>query len=263
MFELAIAQLASIAIDTAGEFYAITLSGDIYTVDLSNGSYSFVVDAVGSYSGITFHPVSNELWATSRALVPPNRDAVFKVDLISGDTTIVGHTGLGKLTNAIVFDENGNIYGLIGTESEVSDFVSISPANGAGTIIGSVGFNHILGLAYAETGVTSVEGENEEDIIPEEYVLKQNYPNPFNPATKIEFSLPVASEVKLTIYNLLGQELLRLIDGERNAGTHSVQWNAEDANGQSLSSGIYFYELKASGINGNNFQQIKKMILLK
>jgi len=263
LFNLGITQPVAIAFDTAGVFYAITLSGDVYTVDLSNGSDSLIVNAVGSYSGITFHPVTNELWATSRALVPPNRDAVFKVDLITGDTTIVGHTGLGKLTNALVFDENGNLFGLIGTESELNDFVSINPANGVGTIIGSVGFNHILGLAYAETGVTSVEGENEGEIIPAEYVLKQNYPNPFNPTTKIEFSLPVVSEVKLTIYNLLGQEMVRLIEGERNAGTHSVQWNASDANGTKLSSGIYFYELRAAGTNGNNFQQIKKMILLK
>jgi hypothetical protein len=101
------------------------------------------------------------------------------------------------------------------------------------------------------------------ELVPAQYSLEQNYPNPFNPTTKIEFSLPVVSEVKLTIYNLLGQEIVRLIEGERNAGTHSVQWNVSDANGARLSSGIYFYELKAEGMNGNNFQQIKKMILLK
>ncbi|HLG32297.1 MAG TPA: FlgD immunoglobulin-like domain containing protein, partial [Ignavibacteriaceae bacterium] len=94
-------------------------------------------------------------------------------------------------------------------------------------------------------------------------VLKQNYPNPFNPATRIEYSLPVSSEVKLVVYNLLGQEVATLINEEQSAGSHSIQWNASDANGTRLSSGIYFYELKAAGTNGNNFQQVKKMILLK
>jgi hypothetical protein len=183
--------------------------------------------------------------------------------LTTGDTTFVGHTGLGKRTNALIFDENENLYGLIGSDGELSDFVNINTANGIGTIIGSVGFNHILGLAYAETEVTSVDGENEGDIIPAEYVLKQNYPNPFNPTTSIEFSLPVASTVQLVVYNILGQQVATLINEQRSSGNHSVLWNATDSNGMKLSSGIYFYELRAAGTNGNNFQQIKKMILLK
>ena len=263
LFTLDLQQMASIAFDTTGILYGMLRTGELYTIDLVNGTYFLVFDAVSIYSGIAFNPMTNELWASSASIVGPNVDAIFKVDLTTGDTTIVGHTGLGKRTNALIFDENGNLYGLIGTESELNDFVSINPANGVGTIIGSVGFNHILGLAYAETGVTSVEGENEGDIIPAEYVLKQNYPNPFNPATRIEYSLPVSSEVKLVVYNLLGQEVATLINEEQSAGSHSIQWNASDANGTRLSSGIYFYELKAAGTNGNNFQQVKKMILLK
>ena len=88
---------------------------------------------------------------------------------------------------------------------------------------------------------------------PYSYRLNQNYPNPFNPTTKIEFSLPVSSEVSLIIYNLLGQEIARLIDGEQAAGIHSVIWEATN-----LSTGIYFYRIQAG-----DFIQTRKMVLLK
>jgi flagellar hook assembly protein FlgD len=99
--------------------------------------------------------------------------------------------------------------------------------------------------------------------IVEDFKLFQNYPNPFNPTTRIEFSLPIATDVELTVYNILGQQVSSLINDQRSAGSHSVMWNADDSNGMKLSSGIYFYMLKASGVDGTNFQEIKKMVLLK
>ena len=237
------------------------MNGELYTIDLSNGDVTFMVDAAGSYSGIAFNPQTNELWATSRSFVPPNKDAVFKVDKLTGDTTIIGHTGLNKLTNDLVFDENLNLYGVIGSASEINDFININPANGSGSVIGSVGMKNILGLAYIGSSPTSVE--NSADNFPSEYELFQNYPNPFNPTTSIEFSLPVTADVELIIFNILGQKVSTLINEQQSAGYHSVMWNADDSNGIKLSSGIYFYMLKASGIDGNEFQEIKKMVLLK
>ncbi len=261
-FTLNISQMAGIAFDTTGVLYGMTRTGELYTIDLTDGSTSFVVDAVGSYLGITFHPGTNELWATSRAVAPPNKEAIFKVNLATGDTTIVGYTGLGKQTNIIAFDENLYLFGVIGSSNDLNDFVSINTSTGVGSIIGSIGFKHILGLAYVDQILTSVEDDNN-GTIPSEYALKQNYPNPFNPNTKIDFSLPAESNVKLVIYNILGQEVIRLVDNQLSAGNHSVIWNANDAGGNQLTSGIYLYKLTASGINGNEFQDIKKMILLK
>ena len=114
-----------------------------------------------------------------------------------------------------------------------------------------------------EVAVLIVNVENEDNLIPSEYAIEQNYPNPFNPSTQIKFSLPVNSNVKIIVYNLLGEVVHELTNQDMNAGTHSVQWNANDISGKKVSSGIYFYELSAVGVNGNQFNQVRKMILLK
>ena len=114
-------------------------------------------------------------------------------------------------------------------------------------------------LAYSiNSTLSSFEGEK---VIPNEFALKQNYPNPFNPATNIEFSLPIAADVILDVYNILGQQVTTLINETKQAGNYSVQWNANNSNGMKLSSGIYLYKIKASGVDGSEFQQIRKMIL--
>ena len=81
LFTLDLQQLAGIAFDTTGTLYTISRSGDIYTVDLTTGSTTFIVDAVSNYAGITFNPITNELWASARSFVPPNKDAIFTVNL--------------------------------------------------------------------------------------------------------------------------------------------------------------------------------------
>ncbi len=95
-------------------------------------------------------------------------------------------------------------------------------------------------------------------VLPVEFALEQNYPNPFNPSTQILFALPQAGKVTLTIYNLLGQKIVTLIEGTRAAGTHAVTWNGRDAWGLSLPSGVYFYSMKTS-----SFTATKRMILMK
>jgi hypothetical protein len=99
---------------------------------------------------------------------------------------------------------------------------------------------------------------------PKQYELRQNYPNPFNPSTTIQFALPHASGVLLTVYNVLGQEVARLVDEVRPAGYHTVVWNGKNGAGSSVSSGVYFFRISAQDVNGSgNFSQLKKMILLK
>ena len=93
----------------------------------------------------------------------------------------------------------------------------------------------------------------ENETIPSEFKLDQNYPNPFNPSTTIRFNLPEDVNVKLIVFNSLGEQVSQLINGQMEAGTHSIKFDAN-----SLPSGIYFYRIEAGSFNA-----IRKMILLK
>ena len=89
--------------------------------------------------------------------------------------------------------------------------------------------------------------------VPDDFQISQNYPNPFNPMTTISYQLPEAAHVTLSIYNLKGQLVTELVSGYQNSGIHDVQWNA-----QSMSSGIYVYQLKAG-----EFTKVRKCMLLR
>ncbi len=101
-------------------------------------------------------------------------------------------------------------------------------------------------------GFTSTDIENEE-IVVTEFKLSQNFPNPFNPSTTIKYSIPEASKVSLTIFNLLGEKVSTLVNEVKSAGSYNVDFNASN-----LSSGVYLYKLQAG-----SFMQTQKMILLK
>ena len=91
------------------------------------------------------------------------------------------------------------------------------------------------------------------DLLPAEFSLEQNRPNPFNPITNINFSLPMASNVELVVYNVTGQRVKILADRYYDAGMHTIEWDAGN-----VASGIYFYRIKAG-----EFVESRKMILLK
>ena len=95
--------------------------------------------------------------------------------------------------------------------------------------------------------------------IPDHYALLQNYPNPFNPSTTISFALPSRSQVTIGIYNILGQRVAEIINGEMETGYHAVRWNAGTA------SGVYFCRMEAvpSGTPGRAFQQTMKIMVLR
>jgi hypothetical protein len=105
---------------------------------------------------------------------------------------------------------------------------------------------------FAPVTVAVKPGEGPE--VPDVFALNQNYPNPFNPSTEISFDLPTASHVNLTVYNVLGQKVETLIDGQMEAGRgHVVTWDATP-----YSSGVYFYR-----ISTKDFMSTKKMVMLK
>jgi len=100
---------------------------------------------------------------------------------------------------------------------------------------------------------TAVNVKSEELVIPNEFVMNQNYPNPFNPNTTIDYQIPELSFVTLKVYDVLGNEVATLVNGEKPIGNYEVNFNAIG-----LPSGIYFYKL-----NAGDFVETKKMILLK
>lgn len=103
------------------------------------------------------------------------------------------------------------------------------------------------------THTVGIDESDDNSFVAKEFRLSQNYPNPFNPVTNIDYTLGVASEVDIRIYNLLGAEVAQLVKTHQPAGNYSVKWNARN-----VPSGVYFYRLKADG-----FVDTKKMILIK
>jgi len=109
-------------------------------------------------------------------------------------------------------------------------------------------------LVMKDVGTSVREERGDPEAIPSSYTLRQNYPNPFNPATMISYALPHAGHVTLSVYNVLGQTVGTLVDGQRAAGTHTLSWSADN-----LSSGVYIYELTVDG----KVVAAKKMMLVR
>jgi hypothetical protein len=132
---------------------------------------------------------------------------------------------------------------------ETADSVSAIPGCSAVTALGKSG----IGEASEMTLAT-----------PAQYALHANFPNPFNPTTQIRFDLPEASTVRLSVFNILGQEVARLVDGAMGAGYQSVEWNTSNLQGVALPSGMYMYRLQAtSTTTGREFHDVMKMLLMK
>ena len=136
--------------------------------------------------------------------------------------------------------------------------------------------NFMLSSSFGEplTGITGGEGIklyngfwNPEVVewatepiieIPDAFALHQNYPNPFNAGTTIEYDLPVPSDVRIYIYNILGQQVKILVDEQQDAGYKAEQWFGENEMGRRVSTGVYFYRIIAE-----DFEKTKKMMFLK
>ena len=179
--------------------------------------------------------------------VPPDtlKHVVFKISSLSTFATVLYSDTL------LPTDTTTNVYHYIFRAmfplnvDTIDVFWAVFPFDGEG-----YGKSETRRIRLIKRPTPVVEQPND---IPSDYYLAQNYPNPFNPVTTIEFGLPEESRVKLSVYNIIGQEVKILIDGELKAGRYKVNFDAGE-----LSSGIYFYMLKA---NDRIFK--RKMVLIK
>ncbi len=114
-------------------------------------------------------------------------------------------------------------------------------------------------INWLQGTVNPISGiQNDQAHIAEQYVLYQNYPNPFNPQTSIDFYLPKTTSASIKVYDVLGREIITLLDKELKAGNQQVVWNGRDNTGNNVASGIYFYRLQTG-----EFSQICKMLLVR
>ncbi|NWF88464.1 MAG: T9SS type A sorting domain-containing protein [Ignavibacteriaceae bacterium] len=119
---------------------------------------------------------------------------------------------------------------------------------------GSIDEIRIYNYALTKEEIKVIVGvEDDYKQVAENYLLTQNYPNPFNPSTKITYSIPSRSTVRIEIFNSLGQQVNTLVNEEKEAGSYEIEFD-----GEGLTSGVYYYQLLAG-----DFLQTRKMILLK
>jgi hypothetical protein len=129
---------------------------------------------------------------------------------------------------------------------------ALSPA--LGTLrndMGAYGGNQYKSMPFTSLEITGIKDENE--TIPVKLILRQNYPNPFNPATTISYSISEPATISLIVYDILGKEVITLLNGYQTAGSHKIEFDASF-----LSSGVYFYKLQSG-----SFSNTRKMILLR
>jgi hypothetical protein len=244
-----VANMRAIAFGPGDVLYGATTTGDLYRLSIATGEATYVGYAeTASYMGLTFSP-GGTLWAS--AYGGGAYDNIFKVDLNTGEPTLVGRTGGNVHTPSIAFGPDGALYGLTGAGADTNSIIAIDTLTGSGTMLFSTGVYGMMAIAISDVMVSA---ENEPGVgVPRICVLEQNYPNPFNPSTTIRYGLPGRSHVTLSVFNTLGQLVAVIQEGEQEAGFHRAVFDASR-----LASGVYLYRLRAG-----DFVQSRKLLLLR
>lgn len=211
----------------------------------------------GTYSGggtINGLPVPVELTSFTASFVD---NKILISWQTSSETNNMGFE-IQKLTNRknnSTNDYDWNVLGFIqgaGTSTEIKDYTFAEINVKAGT------YKYRLKQIDFDGKFTF---SNEIEIVvdvPMEFALNQNYPNPFNPSTIIRYQLAEAGFVTLKVYDVLGREVITLVDEEKEAGYYKIEFSSASLGNTALSSGVYYYRIKAG-----NFIETKKMILLR
>lgn len=118
---------------------------------------------------------------------------------------------------------------------------------------------YTVALLQKALGIYPLAVDRTDLNVPDSYQLSQNFPNPFNPTTNIQFAIPTSGQVRLDVYDILGNHVNTLINEQMGAGNFRTTWNGMDKNGQKVATGMYIYRMQV----GSSFQAVKKMLLVK
>lgn|GEM_PF-1436199 len=229
--------------------------------------------------------VNSGEWLEKRLFNPELVYLIFTLPCVVTDSTIVKVNGWGNLTTPtgtypciqLIRHEFREIYipaqGFIPAFSEDQESYSYMWVTyGFDMVLMVTSYDDqaiydtadVVIMATSPVGVGCDPECEDPRAIPTEYTLLQNFPNPFNPTTSIRYALPTTAKVDLNIFSILGQKITTLETGLKSAGVHAAVWNGLDSSGKQVPGGIYFYQLKATPLNGSNaIVQTKKMIMTK
>jgi len=227
-------------IDGAGDRTEWNAAGNYGKVWNNNTAFTTKVGtALVSGTNYSFKPIANDGSAGGINVYDGFTDAEKWTSLSSG--VVAGQIGAGDISHVI----GGGPYNIAPGDSIEVAF-ALAAANSDADL------DQAISNARGKwTGITSLKDFGNE--LPGSFALEQNFPNPFNPETVIRFALPTAGNVDITVYNSLGQRVMTLFNGHRDAGYHQVTFNAA-----TLPSGLYFYKVEA-GV----YSAVKKMVLMK
>lgn len=225
------------------------INGSILDLEVNENGRVFVL----TNDGIDYSDDQGETWnSRSRSDLGLGNSGTLTAILLKGEhviLTVSDATNGSKVYEiSTQLDASTNITAGL-TDYEQGSLIQFYVANSTSIFAKRNGQDTALWQYPEPGGTVSVEKEER----PEAFSLSQNYPNPFNPSTTISFSIPEVSDVSLKVFNMLGQKVATLYDGQMNSGDHSISFFAKG-----LPSGMYLYRLQAGG-----YSQIKKMQLVK
>ena len=249
--------------DRAGEVFAYDIVGNNWEIKSQNtvsanfpGQRSVIYNneiyVIGwDNSGFYKYSPSGDQW--TELAQSPFQVYACAMEVINDNIYCVG--GNSSFKNVIVYNIAGNEWNVDSVEiSSRRDWMADAVYNGSFYVFGGldVTLNAVdIVEKVVPGGIVSVDGEKE--IIPTDYKLNQNFPNPFNPSTVISWQLPVRSHISLKVYDILGSEVVTLVDENREAGYYETRFD-----GSALASGMYIYRLTA-----RDYVSTKKMLMIK
>ena len=240
-------------LDGEEEWLAKNGIGSASTIDVDGLGNSYVAGRLGEdFATVKLNPDGELQWValqnngSATSLLIDDYENIYVTGNSDGDIVTIKYSTDGNQIWTARYDGPDNY--------PVDNAIAIALDDSRNVIV--AGFSKgTFGSIYTTIKYIQIPVSVEEQGVnmPRFYNISQNYPNPFNPTTTIKYALPKSGEVLLAIYDLLGGEVTRLVDGEQSEGYHTVTWDASK-----VASGIYFYRLQAG-----DFVQTRKMVLLK